>query len=95
MEATTRATSRACTNREQPVVTRHGLRSPHAATPKSQRMPPGAPCAKISATGLILSRGQITIHGPSGEKFHSPGPHQRQHQADFAITTAEQNPKHP
>ena len=40
MDATPRATFRDRTNRERPVVTRHGLRSPHAATPPLRRMPP-------------------------------------------------------
>jgi hypothetical protein len=90
MAATTRATSRDRTNREQPVVTRHGLRSPHAATPPLQRMPPGVPFARISATGLNVSRGRFPIHGPPGEKSHSPSHHQRQRRTAFAITSIEQ-----
>ena len=62
MAATTRATARARTNREQHVVTRHGLRLLHAATPPLRRMPPGASFARISATGLDISRGQLPIH---------------------------------
>jgi hypothetical protein len=69
MEATPRATSRARTNREQPVVSRHGLRSPHAATPPLQRLLPGAPIAKISATGRNVSRGQFPIQCPLGENL--------------------------
>ena len=53
MAATTRATSHDRTNREQPVVTRHGLHSPPAATPPLRRTPRGVPFAKISATGRI------------------------------------------
>jgi hypothetical protein len=95
MAATTRATSRGLANREQPIVTRHGLRSPHAAKSPLQRMPPDAPFARIGATGLNISRGQIPIHGPPGEKSHSPTPRQRQRGAGFAITATGQNPKSP
>ena len=63
MAATPRATSRARTNREPPVVTRHGLCSPHAATPPLRRMPPGTPVTKIGANRLDISRGQIPIYG--------------------------------
>jgi hypothetical protein len=91
MAATTRATSRDRTNREQPVVTRHGLHSPPATTPPLQPMPPGVAFARISATGLNVSRGQYLIHGPSGEKSHSPGPRQRQRRAGLAIASNEQN----
>jgi len=47
MEATPRATSRARINREHPVVTRHGVRAPDAATPKLRRRPP----AVLDTTG--------------------------------------------
>ena len=53
MAATTCATSRARTNREQHVVTRHGLRSPHAATPTLRRMPQSSPFARIGATAAV------------------------------------------
>jgi hypothetical protein len=95
MAATTRATSRDRTTREQSVVTRHGLHSPHAATPPSRGTPPGAPFAKISATGLNVSRGQFPIHGPPGGKFHSRSPRQRERRAGFTIASTEQNPKSP
>jgi hypothetical protein len=95
MAATTRATSRDRTDREQPVVTRHGLRLPHAATPPLQRMPPGVPFARIGATGLNVSSGRFPIHGPPGEKSHSPSHHQRQRRTDFAITSIKQNSKSP
>ena len=54
LEATPRATSRAHTNREHPVVIRHGLRSPHAATPPLRRMRPCTLFAKITANGLNM-----------------------------------------
>jgi hypothetical protein len=95
MAATTRATSRARTNREQSVVTRHGLRSPQATTSKLRRMPPGMPFAKISATGLDISLGQFPIHGPPDEKSHSPNPRQRQCRVDSAMTSTGQNSKSP
>jgi hypothetical protein len=75
MEAIPRATPRAHINPEQPVVTRHGLRSPHVATPSLRRMRQYTRFAKISATALNISRGQLLIHGPPGDKFHSPNPH--------------------
>ena len=53
MEATPRATSRARINREHPVVTRHGLRSPHAATPPLQRMPQARPSPRSAQTCWI------------------------------------------
>ena len=56
MQAAPRATSRTRINREHLVVTRHGLRLPHAATPKLRRMPPGTPFAQISANVLHASR---------------------------------------
>jgi len=42
-----RAASIGRTNQELPVVTRHGMRSPHAATPPFRPMAPHTPCAKI------------------------------------------------
>ena len=95
MEATPRATSRICTNRERPLVTRHALRSSHAATPPLRRMRPYALFAKISATGLNMSRGQLPIHAPPGEKSHSTSPRRRQRRAGFAVTTTKQNFKSP
>jgi hypothetical protein len=95
MEATTRATLRARSNREQRVVTRHGLRPSHAATPPSRRMPPGAPFAKISATPTNMSRGRFPIHGPPGEDIHSPSPRLLENRATPKTTTAEQNTKSP
>ena len=61
MEATPPATSRARINREHPVVTRHGLRSPLAETPLLRRMHPGTPFTKITANVLDIGRGQIPI----------------------------------
>ena len=95
MEATPRATSRARINREHPVVTRHGLRSPHAATPPLRRMRPGTPFAKITANVLDISRGQIPIPASPGEKSHSPGSRRLQRRAGSAITTTKQNSKSP
>ena len=95
MEAIPRATSRARTNRERPVVTRHGLRSSHAATPPLRRMRQYTLFAKISATGLNMSRGQLPIYGPPGEKSHSSSPRRLQHRAGFAITSTKQNSKSP
>jgi hypothetical protein len=69
MEATPRATSRARINREHTVVTRYGLRSSHAATPKLQLMPPGAPLATIGTTGLDMTRGQFPMNGLPGENL--------------------------
>ena len=66
MEATT--TSRVRIDREHPVVTRHGSRSPHAATLPSRRMHPGTPFIRISANVLGIGRGRFPIHAPPGEK---------------------------
>ena len=66
LEATPRATSRICTNRERPLVTRHALRSSHAATPPLRRMRPYALFAKLSATGpnmiLVANSGAQPDH---------------------------------
>ena len=69
MEAIPRATSRICTNRERRLVTPHGLRSSHAATPPLRRMRQHTLFAKISATGLNMSRRRFPIHGPPGEQI--------------------------
>ena len=74
MEAIPRATSRNSTNRERSLVTRHALRSSHAATPPLPRMRQYTPFATISATGLNMSRGQLPIHAPPGEQSHSTSP---------------------
>jgi hypothetical protein len=57
----------------------------------ARRMAPGVTFAKISATGLNVSRGQFPIHVPPGEKSHSP----RQRRSGCAITSTEQDPKFP
>jgi hypothetical protein len=85
MAATTRTTSRADINREQPVVIRHDLRSPQVATLPLRRMLRGGPFTKKRATERNVSPGQLPIHGPAGEKSHSPSPDQRQHGAGSAI----------
>jgi hypothetical protein len=87
MAATPRTTSRACSNREHPVVTRHGLRSPHAAIPPLRQMPPGTPITKISANVLDISRGQIAIPASPGEKSHSRSP------TNAGIEPASQSPQ--
>jgi hypothetical protein len=53
MAATTRATSRDRTNREQSVVTRHGLHSPPAATPPLRRMPGAYPSPRSARQAWI------------------------------------------
>ena len=97
LEATPRATSRICTNRERPLVTRHGLRSSHAATPPLRRMRQYTLFATISATGPNMSRGQLPIHGPPDETSHSTSPRRRQRRAGFAVTSSNKtsNPHRP
>ena len=95
MEAIPRATPRARSNRECPLVTRHGLRSSHAATPLLRRMRQYTLFATISPTGLNMRRGQLPIHAPPGDKSHSTSPRRLQLTAGFAVTTAEQNFKSP
>jgi hypothetical protein len=95
MAATTRATTRDRTNREQSVVTRHGLRSPQAAILPLRRMPQGAPFAKIGATGLDMTRGQFRMNGLPAEKSHSPSPRQCQRRAGSEMTSTKQNSKSP
>jgi hypothetical protein len=95
LEATPRATSRTRTNREHSVVTRHGLRSPHAATLSFRRMPPSTPFTKIRPNGLDISCDQMPILDPAGATPHLPSSRRLQRRAGFAITTTEQNPKSP
>jgi hypothetical protein len=95
MEATPRATSRARINREHPVVTRHGLRSPLPATPPLRRMHLGTPFTKITANVLDISRGQIPILPLPGAKSHSPGSRRFQRPAGSAVSTTKQNAKSP
>ena len=94
MAATTRA-ARAHSNCGQHVMTWLGLRSPHTATPKLRRMPPGAPFATIGATGLDRTRGQPPMNGLPGEKSRSPSPRQRQSRAGSGMTSTKQNSKSP
>ena len=56
------------------LVTRHALRSSHAATPPLRRMRQYPPFATISATGLNMSRAQLPIHAPLSENSHSTSP---------------------
>ena len=95
LEATPRATSRICTNRERPLVTRHALRSSHAATPPLRRSHRSTLFAKLSATGPNMSRGQLPIHAPPDEKSHSTSPRRRQRPAGFAVTSTKQNFRSP
>ena len=95
MAATPRATSRARTNREHHVVTRHGLRSPHAATPPLRRMPQARPSPRSAQTCWISAAARSQFIASPGEKSHSPSPRQRQRRAGSAITTTKQNTKSP
>ena len=95
MAATPRATSRARINREHHVVTRHGLRSPHAATPPLRRTPPGTPFSKISANVLDISRDQIPILASPGQKSHSPTSRRFQRPNGSAVIATKQNSKSP
>jgi hypothetical protein len=95
MEATPRATSRGRTNRERPVVTRHGLRSPHAATTPFRPMPTYTPFAKIRTKRLNTSPGQLPIPALRSEKSHSPSPRRSLRRAGPTITTAGQITKSP
>ena len=74
MAATTRATARDRTNREQHVVTRRRLRLRYAATPTLQRMPQSAPCVRIGGKLLSLSRSRFPIHHPPGDEFSRTEP---------------------
>jgi hypothetical protein len=58
-------------------------------------MPSGAPFAKIRATMLDLSRGQIAILDLRGKKSRSPSLSQPQRRASLATITAELNSKSP
>lgn len=95
MEAIPCATPRARTNREMPVVTRHGLRSSPAATPLLRRMRQYMLFAKISAIELNVSRRRLPIYTPPGNKSHSSSPRRHQHRVDFAITATNQNSQSP
>ena len=69
MEAIPRAAPRARTNRERPLVTRHGLRSLHAATSSLRPMSQCTPLAKIRAAGLDISHHQAPIRGQSAKNL--------------------------
>ena len=85
-----RSTARSMRQPKRPVVTRHGLRSPHAATPPLRRMPPITPVTRIRPNVVDISRGQSSINGPPGEKSHSPMSRQLLRRAGSAITGTEQ-----
>src|SRR5271165_3563113 len=95
METTPRATSSGRTNRERPVVTRHGLRPPHAATPKFRPMTTDTPFDKIVANAPKSSSGPIPIQRPRGAKPHSPRPCRQLRCPRPAIITPGQKPKSP
>jgi hypothetical protein len=95
MAATPRATASVRTNREPTVVTRHGLRSPDAATFPFRRKSPGTPVAKIKADAQDISRNRSLIRATADEKSHPPSSGRPRRQADFATTTAGQNTKSP
>ena len=63
MEPAPRATSRARINREHPVVTWHGLRSPHAAAPSCGEYPQARPFLRSARICWILAaaRSQSTV----------------------------------
>src|ERR1700731_1431467 len=56
MAATPRPTSCTRTNRENLLVTRHGLRSPHVETPSFRPTPRCTPFARIRAETLTIAR---------------------------------------
>ena len=94
MEAIPRATPRARTNRERPLVTRHGLRSSHAATPLLRRMRQYTLFTKISATEPNMSRAssRSTVRLAKIALTMSPPTQHRR----FAITTKQnRNPHRP
>ena len=80
-------------------MTRHGLpQSSHAATPPLRRMRQYARFAKISATALNMSRGQLPIRTRSaGQKISLTRslPADPQCRAGFAVTSTKQNFKSP
>jgi hypothetical protein len=95
MAATPSTTSGTRTNREHPVVTRHGLRSPHVETPSFRPMPWCTPFAKIRAKALTICRSDLPIHGPPDEKPRSPRRCQPHGDAAATIKRARQNQKSP
>ena len=95
MAATPRAAAATDTNREHPVVTRHGLQSRHAETPPFRSMSRCMPVPKISASDPTICRSALPIHGSPGGKSPSPSLRRPQRDAGAIITTIRFNAKFP
>jgi hypothetical protein len=95
MAATPRPTPGIRTNREHPIVTRHGLCPPHPATPAFRPMPQRTSIAKRRAEKPDLYRTDRPIHRPSDEKSASPRSRRPYGHLGATITTSTQNQKSP
>ncbi len=95
MVATPRTTAPVRSNREHPVVTRHGLRSPDAATLPSRRKSRGTPFVETKTDGLDISRDRSPVTVTAGEQPHPPSSGGTRRRAAFPTTTARQNMKSP
>ena len=76
-------------------MTRHGKRSPRAATPIVPATAIRAPFVRTVAKDLKLASGQLPIQRPPDAKSHSPRPRRRHRRPDAAIIALGQKPKSP
>jgi hypothetical protein len=95
MAATPRPTSCTRTNRENLLVTRHGLRSPHVETPSFRPTPRCTPFARIRAETLTIARTDPPIHAPPDEKSLPPRSRRPYGDAGDTIGADTQNQKSP
>jgi hypothetical protein len=58
-------------------------------------MPRCTPCATVEAKRPDISRSDLPIDGPTGEKYQSPGRRQHHRDAGATITTVTLNNKSP
>jgi hypothetical protein len=94
LDAAARAAPRSHSYRDA-VVTRHGPRSPRAATSSVPATAICAPFARTKAKDLNLAGGQLSIQRSPGAKSHSPRPCRRHRRPHAAIIALGQNSKSP
>src|SRR5258708_34387262 len=95
MEATPCTTSHALINREHPVVTRHGLCSPHAETPLLRPMLSRTPVAKVRGACNEYPPQPDPDPRPRSRKASLPDPCRPHRRPRDPIITERQKPKSP
>jgi hypothetical protein len=94
LDAAARAAPRSHSNRDA-VVTRHGKRSPRAATPIVPATAIRAPFARTLTDGVNIAGGKQRFHRPPRAKSRSLHPPRRDRRPDVAIIALGQKPKSP